>query len=39
MLSPSRKKKEHFRGLVSFEAQTKEGRPRGQGRLGGLPTL
>ena len=32
-------RKEHFRGLVGFEAQAKEGRPRGQGRPGGLPTL
>ena len=31
-------RKEHFRGLVGFEVQAKEG-PRGQGRPGGLPTL
>ena len=32
-------RKEHFRELVGFEAQAKEGRSRGQGRPGGLPTL
>ena len=32
-------RKEHFRGLVGFEAQAKERRPQGQGRPGGLPTL
>ena len=31
-------RKDHFLGLVGFEAQAKEGRPRGQGRPGGLPT-
>ena len=30
-------RKEHFRGLVGFEAQAKKGRPRGH--PGGLPTL
>ena len=32
-------RKEHVLGLVGFEAQAKEGRPRGQGRPGGLRTL
>ena len=32
-------RKEHFRGLIDFEAQVKEERPRRQGRPGGLPTL
>ena len=32
-------RKEHFRGLVGFAAQAKEGRPGGQGRPGELPTL
>ena len=32
-------RKDHFRGLVGFEAQAKKGRPRGQGRPRGLPTL
>ena len=32
-------RKEHIRGLVGFEARAKEGRPRGQGRRRGLPTL
>ena len=32
-------RKEHLRGLVSFKAQAKEGRPRDQGRPGGLRAL
>ena len=32
-------RKEHFGGLVGFEAQAKEIHPQGQGRPGGLPTL
>ena len=32
-------RKEHFRGLVGFEAQVKKGHFRGQGRPGGLPIL
>ena len=32
-------KKNFFRGLVDFKAQAKEGRPRGQERVGELLTL
>ena len=39
MLSSSQEKNIYEDLYVGFEAQAKEGRPRGQGRPGGLPTL
>ena len=39
MLSSSQEKNIYEDLYVGFEAQAKEGRPRGQGRPGELPTL